>query len=195
MNRVYVHLHRQTPPSAVGSPDVIAVDRAGDQSPWADLRGTAPDEPAFAGVTWSTSPEPLGDVGWAAVRVVDIPDERAVPPGSPTPGLKQVSLVRRRTDISAAHFRDRYRGHVPVVRAHHGVAAYAQTVDLEPIYGVDSDDDRVDGISELWFASRHDWRERFYLHDHSLAAVRDDTTAFIDFTSTRSILTDEIRHR
>ncbi len=65
---------------------------------------------------------------------------------------------------------------------------YAQSLLVEPIHGVDDDDERVDGISELWFADRAAWRDRFYLHDDSAAAVRADTETFIDFATTRSAI-------
>lgn len=194
MRELYVHLHVLSAPEGPAG-DWVAADRAGDQSPWLDRGRVVPDPPPFAGLTWTTSTTPIGDRAWRVQRHVDI--EQPGPPsvGVPTSGLKQVSLVRRRPDIDLEEFTDRYRGHVHVVRAHHGVSAYAQSVDLEPVYGVDDDSHRVDGISELWFTDRAAWRDRFYLSDDSVDVVRQDTSAFIDYRTTVSVLSDEIRYR
>ena len=84
--------------------------------------------------------------------------------GDPAGWIKQVSLVRRRPDIGADEFATRYRAHGPVARAHHGMFRYAQSTAGRAASTASIDDDeRVDGISELWFRDRADWRDGFYL--------------------------------
>lgn len=184
-----VHLYLDEAP--VEAPGVVRLDIAGSQEPFADLRGSAPDRPHFAGLAWTAAATaaPLGDRGWRAERQIVWDDG----PGDsdPTGWIKQVSLVRRRTDLDADAFAARYRGHGAVARAHHGMFRYAQTLLGEPVHGVDGDDQRVDAISELWFVDRAAWRDRFYLADDSAAAVRADTEAFIDFATTRSAIVME----
>jgi len=50
-------------------------------------------------------------------------------------------------------------------------------------------------ISELWFATREDWNERFYLDTSSPEVIRRDTETFIDFEKTQSAIVTEITHR
>lgn len=188
----YAHLHRLgSAPPTLDAPGVVSIDVAGDQEPWVDLRGSAPDHAPFVGISWSTMPDVIADACWSVTQFVVWPFTSPRPRGELTPGIKQVSLVRRRPDQDVADFRARYLGHGDVAEAHHGMWQYAQNVDLEPIYGVESDDERFDGISELWFATRDDWRERFYLHDDSQQAVADDTVQFLDYSGVRSALVDE----
>jgi hypothetical protein len=182
-----VHLCLDDPP--VEAPDVVRLDVAVSQEPFVDLRGSAPDRPHFAGLAWTADVGLLGDRGWHGERHIVWDDG----PGDAEPSgwIKQVSLVRRRPDIDAGTFAARYRGHGEVARAHHGMFRYAQTLLGRPVHGVDDDDQRVDGISELWFRDRADWRDHFYVGPDSAAAVRADTETFIDFATTRSAIVME----
>lgn len=185
---LFAHLHLAAPAVALDQPGVVAIDVACDQEPLCDLRPGPIPTPRFAAVTWTTTPDVIGDRGWRVVRQVvwdhDDPPGSAVPPGA----LKQTSLVRRRTGQSREEFGEFYIGHGLVARDHHGMSRYAQNIVVEAIYGVESPGDDIDGISELWFASRRDWSERFYLSADSPAAVREDTTRFIDFKTTSSAM-------
>ncbi|MFN3215996.1 MAG: EthD domain-containing protein [Acidimicrobiales bacterium] len=184
-----VHLYLDDAP--VESAGVVRLDIAVSQEPFVDLRGSAPDRPHFAGLSWTADAMSgaLGDRGWHAERHIVWDDG----PGDtdPTGWIKQVSLVRRRPDIDVDTFAARYRGHGEVARAHHGMFRYAQTLLAEPVHGVADDDQRVDGISELWFVDRAAWRETFYVGPDSAAAVRADTETFIDFATTRSAIVME----
>jgi hypothetical protein len=184
-----VHLYLDDAP--VEADGVVRLDIAVSQEPFVDLRGSAPDRPHFAGLAWTADATsgPLGDRGWHAERHIVWDDG----PGDAHPSgwIKQVSLVRRRPDVDIETFAARYRGHGEVARARHGMFRYAQTLLGAPVHGVTDDDQRVDGISELWFRDRADWRDRFYLGGDSAAAVRVDTETFIDFTTTRSAIVME----
>jgi uncharacterized protein (TIGR02118 family) len=90
-----------------------------------------------------------------------------------------VYVVRRRADLSfddfAAHYRER---HAPLARIHHpGIARYVQNF---PLSGDASD---VDAVSELWFASEHDARARFYRDDESRRVIAEEVRRFIDLRS------------
>jgi uncharacterized protein (TIGR02118 family) len=84
-------------------------------------------------------------------------------------------LVKRRPDLSFDAFRTHYREqHAPLARVHHpGIARYVQNF-LPPGEGL------VDAISELWFRSERDARERFYRDDESRAVIGEDVRRFID---------------
>ena len=116
--------------------------------------------------------------------------DRDWPDGSATPGLKQMSLVARRPDITFDEFVARYRNHVNIAKVHHiGCWQYVQNFIAEPTGTRPAP--LIDGISELWFRSVDDMIERFYTAPGSPDAVREDTTGFIDFSNTRSYLTIE----
>jgi hypothetical protein len=116
--------------------------------------------------------------------------DRDWPDGAPTPGVKQMSLVARRPDITFDEFVTRYRNHVNIAKLHHiGCWQYVQNFIAEPTSTRPAP--LIDGISELWFRSVDDMIERFYTAPGSPDAVREDTTGFIDFANTRSYLTVE----
>ena len=73
--------------------------------------------------------------------------------------------------------------------------AYAQNFDIDIIYGSPTDGFEINAISELWFETREDWNERFYLDISSPEVVRRDTETFIDFGKTQSAIVTEITNR
>jgi uncharacterized protein (TIGR02118 family) len=87
-------------------------------------------------------------------------------------------LVKRRPDLSFDAFMSHYRErHAPLARVHHpGIARYVQNF-LPPGEGL------VDAISELWFRSEREARERFYRDDESRAVIGEDVRRFIDLRS------------
>ena len=128
--------------------------------------------------------------GWWVDENNAWPYDRDWPDGVATPGIKQMSLVARRPDITFDEFVTRYRNHVNIAKLHHiGCWQYVQNFVAEPV-GV-RPSPVIDGISELWFRSIDDMVERFYTAPGSPEAVRDDTSGFIDFANTRSYLTVE----
>ena len=195
--RVYAHIHfDQIPePDMSGSdPHVISTDSLSDQTPLIELRGIADFVPFFQGITWSTSPEPCGDVGLSVRKVIAWPQNTSLALGEYS-GLKQLSLVCRKDTIDRNFFYTHYQRHVDIAREHHGMEKYAQNIDLEYLYGPQSKSSRIDGISELWFRSESDWSQRFYLNDRSKEIIREDTQRFINFESTYSIMVSEKRYR
>ena len=148
----------------------------------------------FLGITWSTSPEPLGEVGLSVNKLVAWTQESGGPIGKYS-GLKQVSLVSRKDTLDRKSFDMHYLNHVNIARSHHGMEKYAQNIDIEHLYGPQPKSSAIDGISELWFADESDWFHRFYLHEDSQRVVREDTQNFIDFQTTSSIMVAETRFR
>ena len=102
------------------------------------------------------------------------------------PGIKMVSFVCRRPELTSAEFDLRYANHMEVARVHHGMWMYAQNVVTASHGGPDTPP--LDAVSELWFRSIDDWTQNMYRRADSPAAVREDTTAFIDFGRTWSVL-------
>lgn len=116
--------------------------------------------------------------------------DRDWPDGTATPGIKQISLVARRPDLTFDEFVARYRNHVNIAKLHHiGCWQYVQNFVADAIGTRPAP--LIDGVSELWFRSVDDMIERFYTGPASPDAVRDDTSGFIDFANTRSYLTIE----
>jgi hypothetical protein len=122
-------------------------------------------------------------------EVVSWEYDRDWPDGTTTPGVKVISLVVRRPDISPAEFERRYRQHAEVATVHHrpGVWRYTQNITRHH----DPASRTVDAVSQLWFRTQYDLAHNLYATKDSPLAVREDTSSFIDFNATRSILTWE----
>jgi hypothetical protein len=146
--------------------------------------------------TSSEAAKQLADVvdaasGWRVDEHVAWDYERDWPDGDPTPGVKFVSLVAKRPELSVDEFRARYRGHAEVAREHHGGCwRYVQNVVTGPVTLPPGK--IIHAVSELWFRSIEDYVEKLYTRrPESIDAVREDTTAFIDFSNTSSMLVSE----
>jgi hypothetical protein len=145
--------------------------------------------PRFDGVVWGwdVDPAPPPVPAWASeVVAYDIEEHPGFDLGAVVgePAVKQISWVTKRDDITTDEFRHHYREHIDITRDHHGVARYQQN-DVAQVVG---DSPHADGFSELWFRDGDEFTHRFYLHDDSVAVVREDTTEFIDFRRTFSIV-------
>ena len=194
---VYAHIYfDRTPDPAerISDTNIISIDSVTDQAPLMTLRGVQEFEEQFKGIIWSTSPEPIGDVGLSVRKVTAWSHERGNNVGKYS-GLKQVSLVSKKEDLSSEAFYKHYQRHIDIAREHHGMERYAQNTDIEYLYGQKSKTSVIDGISELWFTGRSDWFERFYLKESSQRVVREDTQKFINYQTTCSIMVSEMRVR
>ena len=194
---VYAHIFFDRipgPAEGISDTNIISIDSVSDQAPLMILRGVQEFEEQFQGIIWSTSPEPIGDVGLSVRKVTAWSHERGNNIGK-YPGLKQVSLVSKKEDLNREAFYKHYQRHIDIAREHHGMEKYAQNIDIEYLYGHESHASAIDGISELWFADTSDWFERFYLKESSQRIVREDTQKFINFQTTSSIMVSEMRVR
>ncbi len=193
----YAHIFFDQTPDPTGiksDTNILYIDSLSDQSPLKILRDGQEFTAQFRGIIWSTSPEPIGDVG-LSVRKITAWSQGGIGKVGKYPGLKQVSLVSRKEGLDSELFYQYYQRHIDIAREHHGMEKYAQNIDIEYLYGHKSHTSAIDGISELWFADTSDWFERFYLKENSQRIVREDTQKFINFQTTRSIMVSEMRVR
>ena len=194
---VYAHIYFDRipdPAERFSNTNIISIDSVSDQAPLMTLRGAQEFEERFQGIIWSTSPEPIGDIGLSVRKVTAWSHERDNNIGK-YPGLKQVSLVSKKEDLNSEAFYKHYQRHINIAREHHGMERYAQNTDIEYLYDQKSKTPIIDGISELWFTGTSDWRERFYLKENSQKIVREDTQKFINYQTTCSIMVSEMRVR
>jgi hypothetical protein len=104
------------------------------------------------------------------------------------PGVKQLSFLRRPEDVSREAFRDLYHHHTEKLRDDQpGIAKYVQNVVEEVLPG--SPD--LDGVSELWFASLDDFRDRYWSGPGVAERESKETGRFLDFRRTWSIIVRE----
>ena len=109
--------------------------------------------------------------------------------GSPSLGVKQISFVGKRPDITDEEFVAHYRAHVDVARIHHvGVRKYQQNIVTRTAAEGAS---TVFGISEFWFRSVDDLFNRYYAFDNSSAVTRADSANFLDPATTTWMLVQE----
>jgi uncharacterized protein (TIGR02118 family) len=104
--------------------------------------------------------------------------ERTWPDGEYAPGVKYVSFVRRREELSHQQFARHWAEvHAPIARTHHvGLAGYTQNV-VRTTYTPGGAG--IDGVAELSFRTRADFEERFYDNDEGKAVIRADVAKFI----------------
>jgi hypothetical protein len=189
----------------IGSPAPSALDRQPGVTGWIideihddqdllKLQGLTPREPIWSSLHWvfcrdgvrpdlpdGLSAMPLQEhLGWDYQR--DWPD------GRPTPGLKQLSFIHKGRDVTDEDFVRRYRAHVPEARRHMpGLWKYVQNlVDPLPL-------DRADpyGVSELWFESLDDFRDRYWASPASQPEEHAEVSQFLS-SRTWSLLTHEV---
>ena len=104
-------------------------------------------------------------------------------------------MYAKKNNLDTNTFHNRYQAHESIARRHHGMQAYAQSMHIEPIYGIHPDGSEINAISELSFGTRNDLNERFYLEASSAELQKRDTEGFIDFGETQSAIVTEITHR
>jgi hypothetical protein len=172
-----------------------ALDRAGMRSRdplpwhavshrWGDVASSSEATQQMAAVVGAAS-------GWRVDEIIAWDYDRDWPDGADTPGVKFVSLVTKRPDITMDQFETRYRNHANVAREHHGGCwKYLQNIVRGPVTLPPGR--IIHGISELWFRTENDLVGRLYTRrPESIDAVREDTTGFIDFANTMSLLVRE----
>lgn len=105
------------------------------------------------------------------------------------PGVKQISFLRRPPGLSREEFRALYAHHTEKLRDDQpGIAKYVQNVVEEASPGAPE----LDGVSELWFASLQDFRERYWSGPGVAAREAEETGRFLDYRRTWSILVREL---
>jgi hypothetical protein len=104
------------------------------------------------------------------------------------PGVKQLSFLCRRSELSRDEFRELYSHHTEKLRDDQpGIAKYVQNVVEETSAGAPD----LDGISEIWFASLEDFRERYWSGPGVAERESKETGLFLDFRRTWSLIVRE----
>jgi hypothetical protein len=125
--------------------------------------------------------EVVEHVGWMA--------DRAGAPGEATPGIKQVSFLHPPAGLDHAEFRTRYRAHVGEARRHMpGLWQYVQDV-VEPL---PDDPEQLHGISELWFASLDDFRDRYWALPDSHVEEQAEVGQFLSSRTWSLLVTEHV---
>lgn len=196
MRKVVCVLHG---PVDIALPSVEGLRACSVQRPFPDEPPEQPPDVGGVVMAWLDDAAALDPASWFADVPVDaylveehvrIDHERDWPDGSPSPGPRRLSFVRRAPGISrdemARHWGD---VHFPLARVHHpALWRYVQNVVVEPLT---PDAPDVDGIAELHFRSVSDLRDRFYDSDEGQARIRDDVTRFLDRGQGWRILAEE----
>jgi uncharacterized protein (TIGR02118 family) len=117
--------------------------------------------------------------------------DRTWPDGEPAPGVRMVSFVQRKPELTHQQFvRHWTEQHAPLANRHHvGMWSYTQNV-VRRAYTPGGG--RVDGIAELHFRTREDFDERFYDSDEGRQIIRQDVKKFIDGRSSEAALMTHI---
>ena len=128
--------------------------------------------------------------GYVVDEVVQREVPRDWPRGQPSPGIKQISLLRRRPELDGAEFRRRYEHeHGPLtLREHPGLWRYIQNLVVD---AVTPDAPPLDAIAERHFRSDDDFRVGSYRNDDSRSVLAEDSARFIDLSSVVSVSTRE----
>lgn len=104
------------------------------------------------------------------------------------PGVKQLSFLRRPEGVSREAFRELYAAHTEKLRADQpGIAKYVQNV----VEAASPAARELDGVSELWFASLEDFRERYWSGPGVAERESKETGRFLDFARTWSVIVRE----
>jgi hypothetical protein len=114
--------------------------------------------------------------------------QRSWPDGTATPGIKQLSFIHKGRGVSDEDFVRLYRAHVPEARRHMpGLWKYVQNL-VDPLPA-----DRAEpyGVSELWFASVDDFRDRYWATPESQPEEHAEVSQFLS-SRTWSLLTHEV---
>ena len=143
---------------------------------------------------WKPAPrfDPQREVGY---RLSERPVFDELPPVGADgwrPGVKQLFFLYRPSKLSRADFRELYHQHVETLRDDQpGIAKYVQNVVEEVVTGARDREGELDGVSELWFASLEDYRERYWSGPGVAEREAGETGRFLDFRRTWSLLVRE----
>lgn len=141
------------------------------------------DDVALRTVVWSWGDAAV-DVGVEPDAVLTLAEsvrwDRRDAGATAAGAIKQVCFVARRADVPRAEFERRYAAHTDIARVHHpAVSRYVQNLVVEA-HGDGAG--AIEAISELWFDTVDDYRQRYYAGPGSPDLVRTDVVDYLDFT-------------
>jgi len=170
------------------------VDVVGTDQELLALHGMpAPSPPRYELVSWEwhrDTPHFVPDAEFG-YRVSQRPVFDELPPRGAEgwrPGVKQLSFLRRPKGLSRDAFQELYHHHTAKLRDDQpGIAKYVQNVVEEALPGMPD----LDGVSELWFASLEDFRDRYWSGPGVAERESKETGRFLDFQRTWSLIVRE----
>lgn len=181
--------------AALGASDAQqrVIDVVGADQELLALHGMPPQDPVRYELLlweWREKRPSLGP-DEPAYRVSERPVFDELPPRDSAgwrPGVKQISFLVRPEGLSRDGFRELYHHHTEKLRDDQpGIAKYVQNVVEECAPGARA----LDGFSELWFASLEDFRLRYWSSPDVPAREHEETSRFLDFRRSGSILVRE----
>jgi uncharacterized protein (TIGR02118 family) len=145
------------------------------------VSATFPDQTAARRALDVLSAGAAFSAGYAVSEAIVLDyDRRDWPEGAPTPGIKQVTLLRRKSGLDYADFlRSWHEVHTPLAMRVHPLWAYNRNV-VEQKF--DSDAPDYDGIVELMFRSVEDLTEpaRFFGSQEGMQSIMKDVVTWLD---------------
>jgi uncharacterized protein (TIGR02118 family) len=183
MRKIVAALHAAPDDSTWAS--APGVRRVSLHTPYPDAPAEQPDDVGAIAMVWTEgAPDALPLVrdalaAYAVDERVQWDYERDWPDGTPSPGVKRLSFVRRVPTIDhdefARHWSER---HAPLARVHHpGIWRYVQNVVVEPLTDRTPE---LDGVAELHFRTYDDLQHRMYDSDEGKEIIRADVRRFLD---------------
>jgi hypothetical protein len=170
------------------------IDEVHDDQALLEVHGLSAPSPDWSALHWifcedGTEPELPAELTAIALEHHTGWDyERSWPAGVATPGIKQVSFLHKGRGVSDGEFRQRYRAHVAEARRHMpGLWKYVQNL----VVPLPSDRAELFGVSELWFASVDDFRDRYWATPESQIEEHAEVSTFLS-SRTWSMLVHEV---
>ena len=119
-------------------------------------RGLRTDRATYDAAVWrwyeAGEPSQRAGIGWEY--------ERDWPDGTPTPGVKQISMLTAAAGYGTDEFRRHYRHHVALTRKH--MPAVWRYVQNDVAAGSGEGCEGIVAVSELYFRSVDDFLERYF---------------------------------
>lgn len=189
MRKIVAVLHVM-PPETTTWTDVPGVLRVAVHTPYPDAPDEQPDDVRAIAMLWTddaSDPRTVVENAFGtAAPVAYLVDERVQwdyerdwQDGTPSPGVKRMSFVRRVPAIDHGEFARHWsEEHAPLARVHHpGIWRYVQNVVVEPLT---DDTPGLDGVAELHFRTYDDLQHRMYDSDEGKETIRADVRRFLD---------------
>ena len=146
---------------------------------------------------WVTDPDPrpataviFGAYEGDALARYEVESRELWDDGLDGPSYAMFAFFRAPDRLRGDAFVSEYREHAAVARVQHpGIRVYRQDI-VVAFEGKERW--RCDGISELYFASRDEFRERFWLDDASRDVIAKDVLRFSDPTTAKQLVGAEL---
>lgn len=127
---------------------------------------------------------------WLVREIVPIPYERTWPSGKPSPGVRFLSTIHRRGDLSRQEFEAHWRGpHTEVAKSYTvPVWNYVQNVVVDAL----GHDSLEDGFVGMHFRTTQELERRWQAYPDEASRGAEDAAKFMDVDRSRSMTATEI---